>query len=108
MMRIQNPKEVVLRVKDFPCLKRYAVRIFEKGRREFIPLKFPVEVVISYSEILKVDHFWIDILGSIGFFYSVSKDAFIFRKTSLPPVAQNHPVNKALRFVKELKRRNYL
>ena len=107
MLKLQNPNEVELIVNEFPCLKKYAVRLIKNCRTSFSAFQKLPQFVISYTEITDFDKFWKDTFGVVGFYFSVTKRTFVFRRTIISKHNDEmyNPVSLALKFVKELKRR---
>jgi len=110
MLKLQNPSEVELTVNEFPCLKKYAVRLIKNCRTSFSAFQKLPQFVIDYTEISNFDKFWRDVFGLVGFYFSVTKRTFIFKRTIISRYDEEvyNPVGLALKFVKELKKRGYL
>ena len=103
---------VVLRVKDFPELKRYAEHLEEEYRKRDYCLKTQDGCyVLPFWEIEAIDEFWHGIyskFGGLGFAYDLEKRAFRFlegRGLGFPPSC---PALRALRFYEVLKEQGYL
>jgi len=110
ILKLQNPNEVELILNEFPCLKKYAVRLIKNCRTSFSAFQKLPQFIIDYTEITSFDKFWRDTLGIVGFYFSVTKRTFVFRRTILLKCDEEmyNPVSQAIKFVKELKKRGYL
>jgi len=110
MKRIENPDEIELIIKEFPCLKKYAVRLIKNCKVSFSAFQKLPQFVIDYVEITNFDRFWRDTLGIVGFYLSVTKGTFVFRRSMLLKCDGEiyNPVSQAIKFVEELKKRGFL
>ncbi len=113
MKKIENPHRVELSISDFPCLKKYANYLRIHGMIFRFENEKEVHASIPYSNIIAIDSFWEAIFGDAGFLYDVASESFIFhtyRTIGNPSFYNPLPsaVDKALRFVRELKKRGYL
>jgi len=96
LLKIGKECKVFLSVKDFPFLEAYANRVTNYNT-------YFIEVLeakaVPYAEILKKDPFWEEVLGEVGFAY-LEDGRFDFGEGK-------NAVSRAIKFIKELKRRNF-
>jgi len=113
MKKIENSHRLELPLSDFPCLKKYADYLKIHGIIFRFETEDEVHQSIPYSSIAIIDPFWKEIFGDAGFLYDVASEMFIFHtyQTIGNPSFRNpipFAVDKAICFVKELKKRGYL
>ena len=93
-------EDVILYVKDFPELERYAKHLEEAARRKFNI----TEGTLPMFVIEQIDLFWLGEFvryGSLGFCYDMERRAFIFLYGKAPAV-------RAMLFCEVLERNGYL
>jgi len=112
MKKLENARRVELSISRFPCLKKYAQYLKQNAQ----PLRYETEDEIYWSipyyHILAVDPFWKSIFGSVGFHYDLALEMFVF--WTLEPDESSLKIyfpsasSRALKFIQELKKRNFL
>ena len=108
--RMQDCNQIQLSVEEFPCLQKYARRLERHLGGSLTLLDKSPQFVIGYTEVLELDKFWNEVFGVVGFIYSLTHRSFLFRKCMYEGLKDYvpNPVDRAIHFVKELRRRGYL
>jgi len=111
--KIENSHRLELSITDFPCLKKYADYLRTHGVIFRFQNEKEIQESMPFCNIVAIDSFWKEIFGDAGFIYDVASEMFVFHTYQLigNPYFHNPlplAVDKAISFVKELKKRGYL